>query len=326
MNGLTMSESRNSDWLGKRIATYYPKRLGFRRQSIILGLGFAFGIWCLGHYTFIQSSRLWILASLASMICSAIGTLYIWRGLSRRVHLHQHGFMSESYGESQLVLWSEISDIWQTPTQTGISHRAERLNWTIRIQALDGRKIKLSGFDGIRAVAHRAQDALAERLFVNFQIAFQSGTWLRFGKKLAVSDEGLKVGMKAISWYEISDIVLDDRNGIRIGHCQEGTKWIQIPIGSISNFKLLGRLLNWVKTTQSVSTDDAERQVEENRSIGLFEHHGTAGVENSTRDCDVNELAASGYEWDEIDDVITGNCTVEELLARGPRQRPRVPK
>jgi hypothetical protein len=132
--------------------------------------------------------------------------------------------------------------------------------------------------------------------------------------------------MKAISWYEISDIFLDDEDGIRIGHCQERTKWIHIPMGSISNFQLLTRFLSWVKATQSLSLEDAERQVEENRSVGLFDHHGRSGNDDGVHEWDVNELAASGFEWDEIDDVVTGDCTMDELLARGPRQRPRVPK
>jgi hypothetical protein len=356
-----MSVRSKSHKLGKRIATYFPSDKHLRERVVALGCLGVVGIWLLAKSLSPTPNAGWLALSLVLVVGSIIDLANVWRRHARRVHLHQRGFEFEQYSELQSILWSEISDIWQTPVYASAGRGIEPANWIIRIRALDGRKIKLSGFDGIRSVAHRAQESLSARLFSHYQEAFRAGSWIRFGKKLAVSDEGLNIGMKAISWYEINDIFLDDEDGIRIGHCQEGTKWIHLPIGSISNFQLLTRFLSWVKSTQSLSLEDNERQVDENRAVGLFDHVGTSGHDDDARESDVfepdvcepdvcepdvcepdvcepdvfessvhkwdvNELAASGFERDEIDDVLKGDCTMDELLARGPRRRPRVPK
>lgn len=231
--------------------------------------------------------------------------------------MHQRGLEFVQGDNRRAFLWEDICDVWQIPVYSKSGQSGSPQGWTVRIQTVHGRKLTLDGFEGGREIARRTQNAISNRLLEHYCQAFESGSWVRFGKKLAVSDEGLNVGLKPISWYEISDIFLDEEDGVRIGHCQESTSWIHLPIGSIANFQLLTQLLSWVKSNQSLTVEDAERSAGENRAVGLFE---------TPNEVDLSELAASGFEWDEIDDVMNGECTVDELLERGPRKRPRVPK
>jgi len=251
------------------------------------------------------------------VIMALIGIGRMWLRQTRQVHLHQRGLEFVQGENRQTYLWDEICDVWQIPVYSKAGRANEPCSWTVRLQATDGRKLNLDGFEGGKEIARRAQEALTNRLIGHYRRAFEAGSWVRFGKKLAVSGEGLNVGMKPISWYEISDVFLDEEDGVRIGHCNETTQWIHLPIGTIANFQLLTQLLSWVKSNQSPTVDDAERTASENRSVGLFE---------APNEIDMSELVAGGFEWDEIDDVMNGECTIKELLERGPRQRPRVPK
>ena len=316
---MAAAEPNSSDYspLGKRVASYFPQPDPLRDRVVLMGCVTVLGIWVMSQSIASNPNVAMLIGSAALIVAGLVGVLRSWQRQSRRVHMHQRGFEFVQGETRQEFLWDDVCDVWQIPVYSKSGEPDAPHGWTVRIQTIEGRKLTLDGFEGGREIARRTQNAISSRLIEHYRQAFESGSWVRFGKKLAVSDEGLNVGLKPISWYEISDIFLDEEDGVRIGHCQESTAWIHLPIGSIANFQLLTQLLSWVKANQSLTVEDAERSVSDSRSVGLFE---------TPNEVDASELAASGFEWDEIDDVMNGECTVDELLERGPRKRPRVPK
>ena len=309
--------SMNDSCLGKRIATYFPQSTRLRRDMVLFSAVCALGTWTASISLLSTPNRVLQCASILLVGFGVIGLFRVWRRQSRRVHLHQKGIALVQTGAIATHLWQDVSDVWQVPVhRTTSGDNGMQTKWSVRLQTLDGRKLKLDGFEGANSIAQRAQEALANRCWNHYRQAYESGSWVRFGKKLAISNEGLNIGLKAFHWYEISEIFLDEEDGVRIALCNESIKWVHVPISSVSNFHLLSQLLTWIKTNQSLNMED-ERIANEHRSIGLFE---------LPSECDASELAASGYEWDEIDDVLNGHCSIDELLQRGPRKRPRVPK
>ncbi|MCA9213684.1 MAG: hypothetical protein KDB27_11490 [Planctomycetales bacterium] len=316
-----MSSTRDasSNSLGKRVATYFPESRKYRKLLWLLSATTAVGAWSLYH-ALLQpdASRLFLGSSIVVLAAAALSTIRLWVRQTRQVHLHQFGVEYIDIVSSDVFHWEDICNVWQTPVYSDKPNNHKPQGWTVRIESNDERRLKLDRFEGSVAIARRIQNEITHRMLGSYQHAYEAGHWLRFGKKLSVSREGIKVGSKGISWYEINDVFLDEEDGVRIGYSHESTHWLHLPIRTIANFHLLSHLLAWVRSQHSIGIDEFERTVNEDRAIGLFD--------DKPSECDVSELSACGFEWDEIDDVISGECSVNELLERGPRQRPRVPK
>lgn len=299
--------------LGKPVSTFYSNSRLTTSTFLLLIASIATS--SLLAFRFVQFQE--TIALIGSAASTTVAFLYLFGFYQRQgqaVHLYQHGMIFTRRRKTQVILWPEIGEIYDI--SIGKPNSQDRL---LKLQLIDGQRIRLKGFEGIRSLSRRINNVLAARLSDRIREVVSSGSWVRFGSKLAISSHGLQVGLKVLSWNEINQIEFDPDRGIQV-RLNTGNAWsLRVPKSQIANMQLLESLLDWIRVTPSLS-DELEYQVEDERASAVSEQFET------TIDADPNDLLREGYEWDEIEDVMQGECTMDDLLSRGPRKRPRNPK
>ncbi|MCA9197516.1 MAG: hypothetical protein KDA87_08265 [Planctomycetales bacterium] len=307
--------------LGRIVATYYPTG-GLERRFLALAVTGLVGCTVLAwlHHGDLESilDSGWLWVGVMAMLLGSFGWLHFRR---QSVTLYQDGICLEGW-QPVCIPWDQLKEVYQVPVHsTNLFRMEEVLNWMYVLVHHEGHRIRLLGFDGIRGLGYRLQDELSNRYLEGMKTSFEAGRLLRFGKKLAISNEGLHVGMRIFGWHEVNDILIDESEDIRISYEDTRARTIRIAVGSVANLHLFIGILDWIQEHQPKSREHSDRFWEDSRAFGLIDEDDTLATARDPKD-----LLVQGFEWDEIDDVMRGDCTIEELLARGPRQRPRRPR
>ena len=305
--------------LGKRISSYYGERKLRSAWRYPLVIAVLVALLLSGEA---ENSRLWMIVAM-SAICflflATINHISDWRFV---VHLHQHGFFVERRRHVYSFLWPEISEIYLLPLRKQKKGRRGKQRWKLKICTIDGQKLKLQGFEGIESLGRRVHQMMVKRLLARFTAAYQRGSWVQFGRKVSLSNLGIHLGVKTICWSDISDISVDPVDGVRV-YCGPHAKLTtHLPVSSVANLDLFSQLLDWIEANHQERHEqeyETEGELLDRRAIGVSDQF-------SGSEYDVNDLIRNGFEWEEINDVISGQCSIEDLLDRGPRRRHRYPK
>ena len=112
---------------------------------------------------------------------------------------------------------------------------------------------------------------------------------------------------------------MDSTHGVRIACAAPRASYLQLAATQVPNLGLLAALLDAIHNGQTPQTplqllgpEDVQRPV-------LAD-----GLEDPG--CDPHDLLVAGYDWDDIQRMLRAECSLDELLARGPRHRPRHPR
>jgi hypothetical protein len=238
------------------------------------------------------------------------------------VDLYQKG-LHWTHGRRQaVVLWDEIRELYQTPVYRRLSllsRDSAPHDWSYRLVCRDGRKLHLGRYDGIRGLGRRMQRETSRRMMPLVVDSFQAGYIVRFGRRLAVSDEGVHLGIKCLSWHAIADITVDEADFVRVARAGHAVRWVRIPVSQVANAHVLAELLDMIR-------DSTARVFNLDRVDGA--DGGSYRLAETRFDLthELGDLVAQGFDVEDIREVISGECTIEELIARGPRKRPRHPR
>lgn len=302
--------------LGKRISSYHGERKLRTAWPYPLVASLLLALLLSGAA---GQSSLWLILAVSAICFLVLATINHYGNWRFVVHLHQHGFLVDRNGQVYSFLWPEISEIYLLPMRQG---NDPRRRWKLKICTIDGQKLKLQGFDGVESLGRRAHQMMVQRLLPRISAAYQRGSWVQFGRKISVSNVGLHFGAKTISWPEINDIAVDQVDGVRVYCGANATLTNHLPISSVANLELFSQFVAWIESNyldQQVHGFESESELIDRRAIGVSEQF-------SGSDYDVNDLIRSGFEWEEINEVISGDRSIDELLDRGPRRRFRYPK
>jgi hypothetical protein len=192
------------------------------------------------------------------------------------------------------LVWSEVAAVFQIPIFGFRPARRRSTNWLLKIELVDGKKIRLRSFEGLRALSYRIQQQLAQRrLITHCQQVYYRGGWIRFGKRLAVGSSGICVGVKPVSWFEINNIMIDEEDGIRIGYTTERSQWLHLPARTVANVHLLSDFLDWIRHTHVRTIDDAS-PLDDGRAVSVSDYL-------CEPEGDVEELSRGHLETDDAD-------------------------
>jgi hypothetical protein len=305
--------------LGRVIASYHPAPSGpDRRMVAVASVAFASLVTGTGAYLtwFHRLSPVWLLPGLAGLIASVLMCRH--RGVARRIDLHQQGLVRIVGRHERVLFWDQIAELYQTQRRERwrrLGHAPGDARWACRIVRQDGRQLWLRDLENLRGLGQRIQAELTRRRLPAAMEAFRAGYVVRFGRKLGVSQDGLHVGVKLVPWYEVTDINIREASYIRIGQAREVVSWSQLPASQVPNLHLLAALLEAIRRG---TVPDAPDPLSPGDGDEWFTDHRDPD--------DVQDLLVAGYDSEEIRDVLDGDCSLDELLARGPRHRPRQPR
>jgi hypothetical protein len=139
---------------------------------------------------------------------------------------------------------------------------------------------------------------------------YRSGETVCLGEGVSLSREGLLVDGEQVELNTIQPLRADDRGNIVISRIGARESWLVVPAASVDNVGVMLEAVNQlVKDVPYL----------ERRSVTGWPP-GSVGDVSARIGHDVRELIMAGYRWEEIHSVLHGGCTLEELLARGPKK------
>ena len=306
--------------LGQRIASYHPIDPS-PLATLILG-GVSLVIFMLGVSGWLSDwpSRWLLVGGLAGLVFTILSLFR--RHVVRRIDLHQQGILWRKGGRRAVVLWDEICELYQIPVYRRLppaTRNSSPTAWSYRVVCRDGRRLHLAGYEGLRGLGRHMQRETLQRIMPKVIESFQAGYIVRFGRRVAVSDEGLHLGFKCLSWHAIADIIVDEDDAIRVARAGHGVRWVRIPVSQVANVHILARLLDMIRDMTARMFD---------RDGPLLDDSGPY-LQSETRfdfGHELSDLVSQGYDLEDIREVMDGRYTIEELIARGPRKRPRYPR
>ena len=320
-------QHRRQTALGKRLASYrsrFPTIKSTMCRFAILIL-----VSTLGH-RFWGSPFVWAI--------TGVGILYFALALRRHPHfrrlvLYQNGLDYQSGKRHRTLFWNQVYEIYQQPE---FSNWEEQLRgwglaavlgrrrltdpdgWSYRLVQRDGRSIRLRGFESLRGLGMRIQGQIAQRQLPIAMDAFRAGYCVRFGSRLSISHHGLHFGTDLIPWNEISEISIDEASVLEVTRVGQTQACVSVACSKIPNLSVLDGILQLTQEQSDLTEVATEPLLPENdddfeQATALLDHDDT-------------DLLLDGFDWNDIDEVHSGQLTMDELLRRGPRHRPRRPR
>ncbi len=290
--------------LGKRVATYRS----LPPTPLTLGAWFGVSLWVV-----LQTGYLiWGVRSLWSatvlMLPMAVGVAWVLR-VPRRVDLYQNGLDYRVGRRHRYLFWNQIYEVYQTPLYA--LHRSCDAPqfpdaWMYRLVRRDGSTLRLYRLESIRTLGQRIQDQVTRRHLPLALDAFHAGYSIRFGRHLAVSLDGLRIGRHRLTWHGIAEISIDETRELRVTLRDQPDTSYQLAIRRVPNLALLDGILRASQGTSEIDPLDIAPQ----RSI-LFED---VELDDAAQETGGSTQLLHGHEGpDDGDDV-------------GPSHRPRHPK
>ena len=225
------------------------------------------------------------------------------------VDLHQHGIGLVRGRKRHHIYWNQIEEIYQVPQwHNGPDHQ---LSWVLRIVRRDGRSFQLSQFESLHGLGMRIQHQIARRQLPAAIDAYRAGYSVRFGQRLIVSGAGIQCGSELIGWPEISEISIDETREIQVLRHGERRPAMRVPIAQVPNLSVLDGILRATQEQESDETSATDSSVVDDLSQG---------------EADFTDLLSAGFDWNDLQELQSGNVSVDDLLQRGPCHRPRQPR
>ncbi|MDG2382675.1 MAG: hypothetical protein P8N76_13480 [Pirellulaceae bacterium] len=311
---------------GQRIATYHGirrTRLGPLMAAIVSAFAWVAGL--SGQFSN-PLSRLLLVVGFCS---SALALVLLQRNrIPRKVDLHQQGLLITTGGHSNFFVWNQMRELYQAPVYGwhwlpfSKLTSAEPTHWTYRIVSRNGHRLRLDRYEGIRGLGRRIEDELSKRLLPLIKDSYDAGYMVRFGRRLVISSEGIQIGVRHLSWHQVADISIDEKNYVKIAELNRNIGWIRIPVGQVANLKVLVTLIDTICRSQTNGHRKRAPQFDE------------FGVEINPKpridgDQNLGNLIDAGYHGDETRESQDESSVHEEQLDHhksSNNHRPKYPR
>lgn len=123
------------------------------------------------------------------------------------VQVFTEGLIYTKRGEHTLARWDDITAVWQEKTDY---KRYGMTTYTVRkftIQLRDGHEFHLDNtLDEIETLGQTIQNQITQRQLPQAIQSLKEGATVSFGKKLAVSTQGLSNGKETIPWNQVQSV------------------------------------------------------------------------------------------------------------------------
>lgn len=187
-----------------------------------------------------------LLVALVGLPLALIGAVVLVRRQRRRdlcVQVFDDGFTRTLGGQTDVVRWDEVAEVWQNVTQ---SYRGNVRTNTTRIYTVrltDGRKLVFnSQLDKIAGLGSTLQQKCTAVMLPRAREAYQAGERVDFGP-LSVSHAGIAKGNATLPWEQFEEI--DLREGVlHIRKKGERRDWAFAMASKIPNLPVLMALAN----------------------------------------------------------------------------------
>ena len=163
-------------------------------------------------------------------------------------------------------------------------------------------------------LGQRMQEQIARRQLPVALEAFRAGYSVRFGRRLTISLDGIRIGRARLSWHEVAEISIDETREILITERARPDSPRRLTIRHVPNLLLLDGVLRTSQETTHPDSAEVDRRRGTIFDDQAFEFAGGTDVgeprrrptENVGESADDHDpLAAQGEEANEIHRLLT---------------------
>ncbi len=242
-----MDNLPQSDNLGALIAEYHANPRA-QRETLLAGWGLVAVGAVFALIGLLVSKGEWpdLLVSAVGIPVALIGVIALAGRQRRRdlcVRLFMDGFTHTLAGQTVVVRWVQVAEVWQNVIQT--YHGSVRTNTThiYTVRLTDGRKFVFNGqVDKIAGLGAALQQQCAAWMLPRARAAYDAGELITFGP-FAISRDGITKGRATLPWEQVQQVEL--RQGVlHIRKKGERRDWAFAVASKIPNLPVLMALVN----------------------------------------------------------------------------------
>jgi hypothetical protein len=206
-----------------------------------------------------------VLSSLLLIGLSIVGFVSRRRLRNAHVYVYQHGLIREVM-EAQVFRWDEIETVWQRAVTN--SRAFYTTTYTYRVQRRDGIQVRFPGAYSPRGSQHYGWERVKQLgTAICQQVAqaqwdqtietYKNGQSVFFGG-LSLSQEGLRMKEKALSWDEVESITLEygiviiEKRNPSPNWWNPSFTWLRVEVAGFPNLDLFWSLTGHVRRSKAL--------------------------------------------------------------------------
>ncbi len=289
---------------------------------LVLCLLSAVGLLLVGYGQRSSPDRL--LLSGGSLLLVAVGAgllLTIVGRLNVSATVYEYGFVLTDHLRRQVPCrWDEVTEVYETITYRDHRMRYPRY-WRYTVLRQDGQPIRLD--DAIkhnRKLGRLIQQEVHRRLMPQLIEAYQAGGTVTFGPQIGLNPQGIVSGGELLRWEQVAEIRYSRQGDVQISLGAQHRRWRRVPHSNIANYDTFKAMVDQALDLSPFSTPAIIHDPQQPQpviSTSDVSPNSIAGL--SVRlGYDVRDLFVEGYSLRDVQGVLRGDYTLEELRQRKP--------
>jgi hypothetical protein len=268
--------------------------------------------------------RLILASGSVLMVIAAAGLLLVIVGrLNISAAVYEHGFiLTNQWRQQAPCRWEDVTEVYETVIYRDHEKRYPQY-WRYTVLRKDGRPIRLdNAINHNRKLGMLIQKQVHRRLLPQLTRAYEAGETVAFGHRIALNQRGIVCAGELLPWDRVTEITYSRQRdlhlSIRAGHRPSR----RVPHKDIANYDTLKAMVRKALDLRSSSTRPIihdERQPKPSAVIPASEISPNSIAGLSMRlGCDVRDLFIEGYSLKDVQGVLQGDYTLEEVRQRKP--------
>lgn len=236
--------------------------------------------------------------------------------------VYEDGFIfTDRRNRSITCRWDDITEVYET-----IIYRDQRMRhprwWRYTVHRSAGEPIKLdNALQHPQKLGLTIQKEVKQRRLPQAVEIYKSGETVKFGPQIGLNRQGFVSGQKLLPWAEVADISFSRLGTLEIKQQGQRGVWKVIPHPKIANYPTLKALLHQIgeldpSIPPPVIHDPQQPPAPPTGAAATGPKN--IGELSARLNYDVRELLMAGYTRYDIEDVLQGKCTLEQLRQRKP--------
>jgi hypothetical protein len=222
--------------------------------------------------------------------------------------------------------WDNVTEVYETITYSGQRMSHPRW-WTYTVHQSGGQSVKLdNAIRQVRKLGLTIQQEVAKRLLPRTIEAYKAGETVTFSSNIGLNRQGLVTGSTLLPWEQVKRITFSQMGNLQIQKKDYPGIWKTIVHAKIANYPTCTAMIHQLVELKlaaipPVVYEAGQRPVHVTQPADTL---GGIGGISARLGVDVRDLFMEGYTMEDIQGVLQGDYSLEEMQKKpGRGSRPK---
>jgi len=300
--------------LGSLKTTYGPNRANAKIILYVMPVFFLVGLVFIG--------KLWVATVVMWLIAG--GLFWGYRAqMNAKAGIYDYGLTAKDWlGRTFSFRWDQVAEVYEFIgyDQRSAARTERPIQWAYTVHTKDGQQIKLDmAYEKTHNLGITVLAESGKFLLPAAQATFKSGGTVPFGGQVGLNTRGFASGSETLAWADVEKVRFSRTGDLFIHKKGQRLPWKLVMHNRIANFPVFQALLREaIKGTPAEAVLEGSNEPPRPQSGQAAANIGTV---SSAIGYDVRDLLMEGYTMPEIQQVVKGEITLEELRRAGPKSK-----